>query len=40
MQLANRLSPDMPVIIEHLADEEDYLAAVKYLQPLVAELEA
>ena len=40
MQLANRLSPDMPVIIEHLANEDDYLAAVKYLQPLVAELEA
>ena len=40
MQLADRLSPDMPVIIEHLADEEDYLAAVKYLQPLIAELEA
>ena len=40
MKLADELSPDMPVIIEHLPDEEDFLEAVKYLQPMIAELKA
>ena len=34
MELADSLSPDMPVIIEHLNEEEAYLAAVTYLQEL------
>ena len=39
MKLADALSPDMPVIIEHLSAEEDYLAAVTYLQKLWNERE-
>ena len=40
LKLADELSPDMPVIVEHLPNVEDYLEAVKYLQPLIAELKA
>ena len=40
IKLIDALSPEMPVIIEHLANEEDYLAAVTYIQKLVAEPEA
>ena len=40
IKLIDALSPEMPVIIEHLASEEDYLAAVTYIQKLVAEPEA
>ena len=40
IKLIDALSPEMPVVIEHLPNEEDYLAAVTYLQKLVAEPEA
>jgi len=40
MKLADSLSPDMPVMIEHLKAEEDYIATVKYLQKILAEPEA
>ena len=40
LKLADELSPDMPVIVEHLQEEEAFLEAVKYLQPLIAELKA
>lgn len=30
----NKLSPDMPVIIEHLSDENDYIKAVEYIHNL------
>ena len=40
IKLVDALSPEMPVIIEHLANAEDYLAAVTYIQKLMAEPEA
>ena len=36
MELAHAVSPDMPVIIEHLQTMEEYLAALRYLQDLIA----
>ncbi len=40
IKIIDALSPEMPVIIEHLSNEDDYLAAVTYIQKLVAEPEA
>ena len=37
-KLIDRLSPEMPVIIEHLKEEEAFLSAVSYLQKLYSEI--
>ena len=39
MKLADRLSPEMPVIIEHQAGDEVYLEAVKTIRRILAEPE-
>ena len=39
MKLADQLSPDMPVIIEHQASEEVYLAALDTIKKILAEPE-
>ena len=36
MELAHAVSPDMPVIIEHLQTMDEYMAALRYVQDLIA----
>ena len=36
MELAHAVSPDMPMIIEHLKTEEEYLVSLRYVQDLIA----
>ena len=36
LELAHAVSPDMPVIIEHLSTVEEYLASLHYVQDLIA----
>ena len=36
IELAHAVSPDMPMIIEHLPTVEDYLESLRYVQDLIA----